>query len=120
MNRAHARGSAGEQLALEHYQRAGYTLLERNHRSRLGELDLILEKDGLVVFCEVKTRGTGAIDSPGASVNAQKQRRLILAAGQYLQRRGAPEPFTRFDVAEVILEENGAETVNIIENAFSL
>lgn len=53
-----ARGRWGEDLAAREYQRDGYTVLDRNSRCELGEVDLILERGGTVVFCEVKTRRT--------------------------------------------------------------
>ena len=48
-------GAAGEQIACDFLQEQGYRLVERNHRTRLGELDIIAEYEEFLVFCEVKT-----------------------------------------------------------------
>lgn len=114
-------GALGEDLALAEYQRRGYRLLGRNFLIRQGEVDLILTKDALLVFCEVKARGPGALDTPAAWVDGRKQRRIIMAAQVWLKQHGYNEPFMRFDVAEVLLGPGGRSegaVVNIIENAF--
>ena len=73
-------GRKGEALAAKYYMRRGYLLLNHNYRTRMGELDLVLYKDGQLVFAEVKTRAGRMLDAPAAAVDARKQRRLILAA----------------------------------------
>ena len=73
-------GRKGEALAAKYYMRRGYLLLNHNYRTRMGELDLVLYKDGQLVFAEVKTRAGRMLDVPAAAVDARKQRRLILAA----------------------------------------
>ena len=77
-------GRKGEALAAKYYMRRGYLLLNHNYRTRMGELDLVLYKDGQLVFAEVKTRAGRMLDAPAAAVDARKQRRLILAAQYYL------------------------------------
>ena len=72
-------GRKGEALAAKYYMRRGYLLLNHNYRTRMGELDLVLYKDGQLVFAEVKTRAGRMLDAPAAAVDARKQRRLILA-----------------------------------------
>ncbi len=65
-------GAVGEQIACDFLQESGYRIVERNHRSRLGELDIIAEYEEFIVFCEVKTRrGTGG-PHPSLSVTAKK------------------------------------------------
>lgn len=111
-------GRHGEAVAAKQYIKQGYFLLDHNYRTRFGELDLVLEKDGRIVICEVKTRSANRIARPAASVDAAKQRRLILAAKQYLQSVHCLERPVRFDVAEVMPLENGTWQVHIIPNAF--
>jgi len=113
-------GAQGEALAAEHYAQDGYTLRESNYRTRHGELDLILEKDGLLVFAEVKTRAPSARVSGREAVDAHKQRKLILAAQHYLQQHKLGEPFIRFDVVEVELPAAGLPAIHRIEDAFGL
>lgn len=97
-------GDAGEALALAHLQRAGLVLVERNYRvargprARGGEVDLILrERDGTLVFVEVRSRRDDGHGGAAASVGSAKQRRIVLAARHYLMRLAAPPP-CRFDV----------------------
>ena len=82
-------GHTGEAVAAKYYRQRGYLLLNHNYRTRMGELDLILYKDGGLVFAEVKTRTSAAKARPADSVDSRKQRRLIAAAQFYLQRSDA-------------------------------
>lgn len=102
-----ALGDAGEALALAHLQRHGLTLVQRNYRvargpnARGGEVDLILrERDGTLVFAEVRARSGSAHGGAAASVTASKQRRIVYAAQHYLQSR-QPAPPCRFDVVAI-------------------
>lgn len=116
-----ARGARGEALAAKYYERRGYRVLERNFRTRQGEIDVIAQKENTIVFAEVKTRSEHAIAQPREFVTAQKQRRLILAARRYLLLHPQwAESFLRFDVVEVILPEQGRPLLRCIENAFTL
>ena len=77
-------GSKGEAVAAKYYRQRGYLLLNHNYRTRLGELDLVLYKDNILVFAEVKTRAGRMLAAPAEAVTAQKQQRLLAAAAQYL------------------------------------
>ncbi len=100
-----ARGMRAEDQALHLLMRAGLELLTRNYRTPGrggGEIDLIMrERDGTVVFVEVRSRNRHDFGGAGASIGAIKQRRIILAARHYLAARRAAPP-CRFDV--VLLE----------------
>jgi len=94
-------------LALAHLQRAGLRLLQRNYRVaagpsvRAGEVDLILrERDGTLVFVEVRVRRDMRHGGAAASVTPAKQRRIVYAARHYLQRLPVLPP-CRFDVVAV-------------------
>ena len=76
-------GRLGEQLALEHYERLGFTLLARNHRIRAGEIDLIVRDPETIVFVEVKARRAGGLD-PLVSLTATKRRRMRALAAAWL------------------------------------
>ncbi len=100
-------GDEAEARALAHLLRHGLTLVERNYRvaagprRRGGEVDLILrERDGTIVFAEVRRRASASHGGAAASVGAAKQRRLVLAARHYLMRFAAP-PACRFDVVAI-------------------
>ncbi|MGH2685894.1 MAG: YraN family protein [Actinomycetota bacterium] len=107
----------GEQAAWEAYRRRGYGLVARNWRCPLGELDLVLEKDGRIVFCEVKTRTSSRLGGPYEAVTPAKQRKLRSLAEAFSGRRAQPPGGYRFDVASVALGPDGA-AVHVFEDAF--
>ena len=101
------KGDAAEQRALAHLEAAGLRLVERNYRvargprARAGEVDLIMrDRDGTLVFVEVRERASAEHGGAAASISAAKQRSLILAARHYLLRLGSPPP-CRFDVVAI-------------------
>lgn len=110
-------GRKGEAIAARYYRERGYLLLGHNYRTRMGELDLILYKDGMIVFAEVKTRRGVTIDTPAAAVDCHKQRRLSLAAQSYLQNSPFSDAIVRFDVVEVTPAAKGWQ-VHCILDAF--
>lgn len=110
------RGDAAEQLALEHLERHGLTLLARNYRCRMGEVDLIMRDGASLVFVEVRLRGKGAFASAAESIDARKQRRIVAAAMHYLMRR--PEAPCRFDC--VLMSTLDAASVEWVKAAFTL
>lgn len=100
-------GDEAEALALAHLQRAGLALVERNYRvargpnARGGEVDLILrDRDGTLVFVEVRSRASASHGGAAASVGRPKQQRIVLAARHYLMRWPSPPP-CRFDVVAI-------------------
>ncbi|WP_280153533.1 YraN family protein [Piscinibacter sp. XHJ-5] len=100
-------GDEGEARAWEHLQRHGLALVQRNYRvalgsrARGGEVDLILrDRDGTLVFVEVRTRKCDSLVRAAASITAVKRRSIVLAAQHYLQRFATP-PACRFDVVAI-------------------
>jgi len=96
-----------EDLALRYLQQQGLTLVHRNYRvargpaARGGEVDLILrDRDGTLLFVEVRARAASTHGGAAASVTGAKQRRLIYAAHHYLLRFASPPP-CRFDVLAI-------------------
>lgn len=112
-------GREGEAAAAAHLGARGYRILERNLRFRAGEIDLVAEEGGFLVFVEVKTRTGSAFGSAAEAVTAEKQRRLVRLAGLYLARRGGTPPPCRFDVVTVELGPTGAWDCQIIRGAFT-
>ena len=96
-------GRAGEDLAAAHLVGQGYEVLERNWRCPRGELDLVArDRDGTLVFCEVKTRSTGRFGAPSEAVGSVKRQRLrVLALRWVCDRRPAPADI-RFDVISIV------------------
>lgn len=113
-------GDWGEALAAEYLEARGCRIVEKEWRCRLGEIDLIAEKDGMILFVEVKLRTNLQYGMPREYVTAKKQEKLRAAALLYLSMHGLDVP-TRFDVAEVYTDaHHSARSTRIeyIENAF--
>lgn len=108
-------GERAEALCAELLRRAGLRILERNWRCRFGEIDLIAEEGGTLVFAEVRLRrGAGAFGGAAESITAAKRARLSAAAGLYAARR--PEARCRFDV--LLLDGLEGGRIRWIRDAF--
>ena len=112
MNRA---GARAEELCAELLRKAGLRVLARNWRCRHGEIDLVAEEGGTLVFAEVRYRRDERFGGAAESVTSAKQGRLIAAARLYLMRR--PDVNCRFDV--LLLDSLEAERISWIRNAFT-
>ena len=106
------RGARGERIAAEHLERRGFEIIDRNYRTRYGELDLVAANDRALVFCEVKTRVAGSARGPAGPLDAigpLKQRRLRALAGAWLAAK-PDRPHradVRFDAIGVTLTAGG-------------
>lgn len=113
-------GNAGETAVCKYLVRRGYKILDRNFKTRFGEIDIIAQKKEIVAFVEVKTRKENTLVSGVDAVGFKKQQRILAAAKEYYRKCGnSLQP--RFDVAEVT--DSGKLIfrfkINYIENAFS-
>ncbi len=104
-------GQAGEDAALKYLQQHGLTLTARNFRCKGGEIDLIMQDRGSLVFVEVRKRSSQRHGGAAASITAAKQRRLWIAAQVYLQRYRTL-PACRFDVVAI-----DGDTLSWLKNA---
>jgi putative endonuclease len=119
-------GDLGEQVAADHLARRGYRIVERNFRTRYGELDLVAASRRSLVFCEVKTRIATRPAFPSsalAAIGHDKRRRLRMLAAQWLATRPRSErparPELRFDAIAVLLDPHGALlALEHVEDAF--
>jgi putative endonuclease len=103
-----ALGALGEQLALEHYERLGFRLLERNHRTRMGEIDLIVQDRQTIVFVEVKSRRSGGFDPLLALTAAKRRRMRALAAAWLAEHPMRPRAAAlRIDAVAVVVDTSG-------------
>ena len=99
-------GTAGEGIARRHLEELGYELREANYRCRWGEVDLVMEYEGAVVFVEVRTKRSTAFGTPEESVTATKRRRLTATAYTYLQEHDLDVPF-QIDLVAIAVNARG-------------
>jgi putative endonuclease len=106
-------GATGERLAAEHLERRGFAILERNYRTRWGELDLVAFDGRVLVFCEVKTRRAGGSrGGPLEAVRPSKQAQVRRMASSWLCDRGPGRerpyaPHVRCDAIGVTVDASG-------------
>lgn len=110
------RGARAESLAAEVLTRDGWTVLARNWRARGGELDIVVEREGVLRFVEVKARDP--LDDTGLdAIGASKRRKLVAAAEAWLVERGPPEVEVAFLVAVVSFDPAGW-SIEWVDDAF--
>ncbi len=121
MKNSYQIGLEMENLAARYLEYKGYRVLERRYKSRLGEIDLIAQKQNMLIFAEVKYRQTMAGGRPSLAVGKTKQQKIRKAAMQYWQKycsQAANQDATcRFDVIE-LWQEDGKYRVHHYKNAF--
>ena len=103
-------GRTGEDLALAHLRRLGFELVVRNHRTRWGEIDLIVHDGSTLVFVEVKTRrASGAGRGPWEALHERKRAQVRRMAAAYLAEvRERPRAVQlRFDAIGVVIDAHG-------------
>jgi putative endonuclease len=94
-------GDQAEARAAEHLQKKGYRVVARNWCCRGGELDLVCDDRGTLVFVEVRARKDDRYGAPLETVRDGKRRRLVLAAEKYLYESGLSDRPCRFDVVAI-------------------
>jgi len=110
-------GRFGEELALSHLLRGGHKLLERNYRTRFGEIDLVTMDGDILVFTEVRTRSSSSFGTPLESVTLAKIHRLRRLAQAYIAATGQSQRCIRFDVIGVKCSAGTAQ-IEHVEGAF--
>ena len=109
------KGDYFEHLAADYLAEKGYCIREKNFRCRYGEIDIIAEKEGVIVFVEVKYRKAEGSGLPEEAVNKTKQKTICFVALFYLKSHSRIlDVPVRFDVIGI----NGSKTINHVENAF--
>jgi putative endonuclease len=116
MNQRGETGQYGEGIVSHYLQERHFTILARNFRNREGEVDLIAQKDSLIIFVEVKTRTNPRIDSTEIITKA-KQRKIARTAALFMAQQIVDVCDCRFDVALVSLDA-AEPTITYIPNAF--
>jgi putative endonuclease len=111
-------GAAGEELAARELARRGYIIRERNWRCKLGELDIVAEQAGELVFVEVRTRRGNQFGTPEESITPTKRAHLIAAAQTFIKAHALQDRDWRIDVVAIDLSPQGElRRLDVIENA---
>ena len=110
-------GKLGEDLAVVELERRGYAITARRYTTRCGEIDIVAECGGVLVFVEVKTRETAEFGTAAEAVTWRKQRKLTRMANDYLTREQVVDRPCRFDVVTVMLDRL-EPLIEVYENAF--
>jgi putative endonuclease len=111
------KGNIGEDAAAGYLKNMGYGILERNYRYDRGEIDIIADDGGTLVFVEVKARRSKAFGEPEEAITEYKKHQLEKVAEGYLVQHSIEDRECRFDVI-AISWENGRASINHIQNAF--
>ena len=111
-----AYGAEAEHAAARYLQQKGYAILCRNYRSKRAEIDLIAQKDKVLVFVEVQARATANFGWPEEAVTPRKQELLLTAAQTYIEEMNWLHD-ARFDIISVIGQGNNQQILHI-EDAF--
>lgn len=110
-------GKKAEDLAVDYLLKNGYKILVRNFRFQKAEIDIITEKEDLIVVVEVKARSTDAFMLPQEAVTKAKIKSIVSAANHYLEEFNKYNE-VRFDIISVLPDENKNLTVEHIADAF--
>jgi putative endonuclease len=100
-------GAYGEELAARHLSRQGMTVLDRNWRCEIGEIDLVLRDGSTLVVCEVKTRSSTAFGTPHEAVTERKLARMRALAARWLQCHHVRPLDVRLDMVCVLRPRRG-------------
>ena len=98
---AQTRGTAGEDAAVAYLRGLGCVILDRNFRTRAGEVDIVARDGNTTVFVEVKRREAAGHGTAAEFVSASKMRRIVSAARIYAARHGLTDSLIRFDVIAI-------------------
>ncbi|MFN8353508.1 MAG: YraN family protein [Spirosomataceae bacterium] len=110
-------GQKGEALAAELLVGKGFVIIEKNYRFKKAEIDLIAQKDSLLVFVEVKTRTNVTFGMPEEFVSKHKIQLITMAAEEYTYQHKWHQSI-RFDIVAVVVKPNGETEVEHFEDAF--
>lgn len=116
MTKHHHTGKRGEEIAASFLEKKGYAILKANWRYNKAEIDLLAEKDQMLVIVEVKTRTSAQFELPKEAVTIAKQKHLIRAANAYIEENNI-DLECRFDIISILLID-GKVDIEHVEDAF--
>ena len=111
-------GNIGENKAAAYLENKGFSIIERNYRTKGGEIDIIAYKDSVIVFVEVKSLPNGSPEFLQRELNRQKLQRIVKTSKRFLlNHRQYSNSYVRYDV--MVIDMPGMPDVYHIENAFT-
>ncbi|MZG30409.1 MAG: YraN family protein [Nitrospinae bacterium] len=113
-------GQEGESAALDFLKKKSYRILEKNFRSKLGEIDIIADHKGVIVFIEVKARSNHEYGHPFIALTPTKQKKIIQTAQSFLSQKRIVDKPVRFDVIAMTMDPSNTWKIELLENAFQL
>ncbi len=113
-------GQIGEEAAVGFLEKNGYQILEKNFRTKLGEIDIIAKEKDTVCFIEVKFRQEAFLDSPLDAITPFKRRKLSQVALMFLKQHNLLEVSARFDVVSIETDNQGHSDIHLLKDAFEL
>ena len=113
-------GREGESAAIAFLKENGYRILEKNFRFKLGEIDVIAEQAGVIVFIEVKARSDHEFGRPFDALTPTKQKKIIQTTQNFLVQKRIPDKSMRFDVVALTLDPADSWKIELLENAFQV
>lgn len=114
------KGDIGEQAAFDYLINSGYIILDRNFRTKYGEIDIIGKDNGYIAFVEVKSRHDFKMGFPCEAVNKSKQQRIARMALLYIMKKKLYNYDFRFDVVEIVMKEDEVKYLRLIKDAFQV
>lgn len=112
-------GVLGEQIAARWLTRKGWRIVYRRFRNGRRDIDIVVQRDSLVAFVEVKARSGAEFGDPVEAVDHRKQRELAKSASVWIDRHGRAEESYRFDVVGVLVDGERVR-VKHVEDAFQI
>jgi putative endonuclease len=113
-------GKKGEGLAVSYLKKQDYKIIERNYRTKLGEIDIIADCKGCTCFVEVRAKNSPAFGLPEETILKKKQRQISKAALAYIKKFKLEDKSCRFDVVCIEGVDSLRPQVRLIKNAFDL
>jgi len=110
----------GERSALDFLKRRGFRIIDKNYRTKFGEIDIIAQDKKTLCFIEVKTRNIDIQISPKESVDSKKQEKISKSTLSYLKEKNLLKKRARFDVISISIKKSGERKIELIKDAFSL
>lgn len=113
-------GKRGENLAVSYLKRQRYKIIEKNYKTKYGEIDIVGNDKGCISFIEVRSQNTQKFGLPEYSISRRKQTQIAKMALSYIKRYNLEDRVSRFDVVCVEDVSSSSPKMRLIKNAFEL